>query len=725
MTEGVDERLKELRKLEGAEIVEHGEDSIESSVDSDESNTLLGTEGASNAPNVVDADTRLSANEHAAARGPDPHPASLSKASSGERTPSHRQHSADVGADRGVDNSFGEINADPGISVADVPQPIPEGEPVPTVDPHIHELNAKLLFTSENYGAFGDEDISDLDDDAVIKRHNESALAPYWAIVSQWEPDDVMRDRYGTFEALGYEWEFVPRDAEKAGVTYWQGKIAARGQSFDAFNEYQIGVRTTDEIGARSASFQFRPALPAATHCDSGELIGGMPRDMPYGVRVQIGSSNLTPDETTELLRSVADVIGVNSDYFGEDRIHQWSRAFGLGQYVRLDREEAQKKLVGRGSALDRLARFASTMEGSSGEYEWDNEEVMGHRNALLLDSHAWSKLIPQDQFAKLLKYYHPKNPRSESTTADEDPLRDPKFEIQFSPTYNEEDSVPWQSDAVYDFRDLIEEAENALMNVLNWANVTTRADERTFTEDEYWTPTESVTDYVELVRDPMPRIEKIENAAALKQFADGASSLGERHVLQAVADGGSAMHWTDVREAAGQSKSTIYRAVKQFDDILKIQNGSIGFEDGIIRDRVDQLLGSFNDAMDWVRGEAGHLADKAARFAQATSALGRWARRHLAHIEETHDGLLVDLTGTPLLERELEEILRSGFNAAYDDGSHAARTFVEDTVFRWYSKEQERVRESKNIVLEEAGRVKICGNKRASFGVSRGSAPR
>jgi AcrR family transcriptional regulator len=195
--------------------------------------------------------------------------------------------------------------------------------------------------------------------------------------------------------------------------------------------------------------------------------------------------------------------------------------------------------------------------------------------------------------------------------------------------------------------------------------------------------------------------------------------------VVAAVADGGSSQHWSDIADRANVSKSTVYRAVENFDDILQIERGTIGFEDGVVRDRVDELLGAFNDTMDWVRGAASSLADQAERYAKASSALGRWARRHLAHIEETSDGLLIDLTGRPILERHLEDLLRSGFEAAYQDGTEAARTFVDETTFRWSAAERDgAVRESRNIVLEEAGQVKICGNKRASFGTIRCATP-
>ncbi|WP_435143683.1 TetR/AcrR family transcriptional regulator [Halobaculum sp. P14] len=698
-----EDRIDFLDQLDSdVDIVESAaDDSIESDVDSADADRLLAADDAANVRSHIDQETRLASNERAAARRRDQQPTDTEKADSARRR-----------ATLGVD--------DPGI-----PESIDPDDPIPVIEPHIHEVNAHLLFTEENYDAFGDDDVSDLSDGEVLQRHDDDAISPYWAIVSQWEEHSVLEQRYGTFDALGDEWEFIDGD-EDGGVKFWEGKLAARGQSFDAFNEYQIGIRAIDQVAERKISLQFRPALPVATHSETGDQIGNMPRDMPYGVRVQIGSSNVGPQDALEVLRALADHLDINPDYFADDRIHSWSRAFGVGMYVRLDRDIGERKLVGRGALIDRLARFGSTTEGSTGEYHWDNEDVMGHRTAVTLDNVAWKKLLPDNHFAKLLKYYHPFFARGESTSSDDDPLADPKLEMQFSNEHNPEGSVPWRSDDVLDFQDLIQEMEDALINTLDWANVSTRADDRVYTADEYWEPTESVRDHVEIVPDPMPRVEAHENAAALRQFAQGGPSPDQRGVVSAVADGGSAQHWRDVADRADVSKSTVYRAVDNFDDILRVENGRVGFEDGVVRDRIDELLGSFNNAMEWVRGKAGQLADQAQRFADASSALGRWARRHLAHIEETADGLLVDLTGRPLAERHLEELLRAGFEAAYQDGTSAARTFVDDTRFRWSAAERDgAVRESKNVVLEEAGRVKICGNKRASFGTTRSATPR
>lgn len=60
-------------------------------------------------------------------------------------------------------------------------------------------------------------------------------------------------------------------------IQYWEGKIAADGQDFDAFYKYNIPVVATDDAGEKKVNFQFRPALPDAEHVETGDPIRSMP----------------------------------------------------------------------------------------------------------------------------------------------------------------------------------------------------------------------------------------------------------------------------------------------------------------------------------------------------------------------------------------------------------------------------------------------------------------
>jgi hypothetical protein len=614
-------------------------------------------------------------------------------------------------ADRVSAGATEREEAAPVAQDSSLPGVIPDGEPVPAVEPVVHGTGFHLLFTGEDHDPDA-RDVSSLDDSEVLRQHSESALAPYYALVSQFEP--TLPEEVEAFPAAGHMWELTPSD-EEGGARYWSGGIAARGESFETYNEYQLGVRTLDDLGERKLSFQFRPALPVACTAE-GDHIGSMPRDMPYGIRVQVNGSNVAPEDAIEVLQRLAEQLDISPGYFDSERVHPWSRGFNAEVYVRVDREQAQQAFVERGGLLERLTKLASSTAGSAGELNWDNQEVIGHRNAVLLDETAAKKLVPDPTGARRLKYYHPKRPRSERVDAEDDPLVDPKVEVQYSNEASNTDSVPWSEAEEFDYFDLLKELESFLVNALSWAGLSTRGDPRTYTEDSYFSVEESVREHVTIYESPVERVTEAEEAAALRNFAHGGASTNQREVLVALADGGDEQHWRDLGEEAGVSQSTVYRAAQNFSDVIRYENGLFSFRDGVVRERIGELLGAFNDAMEWVRGVAGERAGSVERVVEATSALGRWARRHLATVHEGDSGLVVDLTGQPMDRVQLFQVLRAGYDAAAEEGINAVRSYLDETTFRWTNAEGCDI-EGENIVREVNGMVKIVGRKPRSLG--------
>lgn len=211
----------------------------------------------------------------------------------------------------------------------------------PTIRPRIHELGAHLMWAA-------------------------NGLSPYFAVVKNF--DRVLgKELY--FDACGDTWE-LNHDEEK--IKYWEGKIAARDEdTFDAFNEYQIGVRARDEVGKRYVTFQFRPGLPDARNIETGNRIQ-IPKDTPESVRVQVHSANVDPDEILEILQELMDAMTIDSRHFRREDIHERSRAYNIALYIRMQRELSEEKIVSRNGLLERLAMVSSQQRGR-GEYKWDN----------------------------------------------------------------------------------------------------------------------------------------------------------------------------------------------------------------------------------------------------------------------------------------------------------------------------------------------------------------
>lgn len=530
--------------------------------------------------------------------------------------------------------------------------------PIPCVEPRVHAFGAHLLFSQPD----------------VSENGHSGSLSPYDAIVSQYEP--TIAEDIGSFAFDGKLWEI---NSEK--TRYWSGGIAAPGRPYATFNEYQIAVRAQDGLGERKTTLQFRPSIPEARTAD-GERIGSMPEDLPYGLRVQANSSNLHPDEVIPLIRRLAEEMGISGHYFADDCVHEYSSAYQMEMYLRLDRNAGEEHVAGRGGVLDQLALFGSNSRGK-GEYKWDNQKVIGHRNAVTLDESTWKKLTEKPNgIGKLVKYYHPEFARSESTSSDDDPLSDPKIELQWSKDYSDLSSVPWDDDDAFDVDSLLRELDESLVNVLAWAGLPTRADPRVYTSDHYFDATESERD-LDLVENRMPSVQEGEEKQAVAHFARGDATEGERSVLAALTDGGDGANVERLAELSDTSRSTVYRAADKFDDLVQIANAKMSFEDGLIREKFRDLLNTFEDVTDWVGGGVRKLSSDETTMLDQDSALARWARRHGVSITESPDGMLVDLGGRPLTRLELMKLLRAGVDAARGSGKLAYRRFI-SAEFAW-----------------------------------------
>lgn len=284
-------------------------------------------------------------------------------------------------------------------------------ERVPTILPGVHELGAHLMWAA-------------------------NGLSPYFAIVANF---DRVLGKSLYFEINGETWEL---NHEEKKIKYWQGKLAAREQdAFRAFNEYQIGVRARDSVGRRYVTFQFRPGLPNATHVDTGKPIGGILEDCPESIRVQVHSANVDPEEILDVLHGLMDAMTIDPDHFREEDLHQRSRCYNLALYVRMTREENEEKIVSRNGLLEQLALVSSQQRGR-GEYKWDNEEIIGHRTAVAIDTRSLEKLLPDQHVGKLLKSYHMKTPTATETDS---ATTSPKLDVQYSTEYSdpERQSVP------------------------------------------------------------------------------------------------------------------------------------------------------------------------------------------------------------------------------------------------------------------------------------------
>jgi hypothetical protein len=512
----------------------------------------------------------------------------------------------------------------------------------------------------------------------------DAGLSPYWAVVSQYEPD--LADRDDTFAALGEEYEIVRS-------SHWQGKLESPPSAdFDgAMNEYKIGVYAdTDQHDELGADFTFRPGYPDATHIETGELIGGMPTDCPESIRVQVESTNLSQFEVLGLLQSLASHLGIDGGYFVTP--HQWSRIYALEMYGRIDRETATGVIAGKGGVLEHISQFSNGR--GRGEHHWDHEEIKGHYEAVALSPDNWKRLLPDQTLAKRLKCYQPKWVRSEDTG--DDPLYHHKIECQYWADYypSGESPIQWSGydSAVSEFRETV-------VNALHWAGVDFAPDSDVWIEDPYFEPG-TAEEAVDVRPNPMPDLEQQTRADAVDQLAGPDTTEGSWEVLVAMTDGG-ARHYQEVADEAERSASTVYRAAQRFSDILTVENGMVQFRDGIVRDQIEDVAERWQAAKDSTKGALQRIAERASPFSRRDdddepSALERWANRHGIVVHSNRDPIELEHKRA-VSTQEILKIVRAGIEAA--EASPIATERFENARLDWTGLDGE-TRKSRQLVV-------------------------
>jgi hypothetical protein len=504
----------------------------------------------------------------------------------------------------------------------------------------------------------------DVDNPVALELHGlgvkfgfaEHGLSPYWGVVAVYEPDHD--ETLDPFEAVGETWEIEQS-------THWSGQLAPPpgndGQGIeDGLNEYQYQLRAADEAGDKDLTLQFRPGYPDAENVHSGEPIQGIPDDYPESIRVQAMSTNLDTDELLPLVRAFAEHVGLNPDYFRDP--HEYSTAYQIERYARLDREVAEARLTGDGGVLDQLADFGSAQSGR-GMYKWDHEDVQAHYEAVAMDPETWALCIPGQELGKQLKVYHPQHVRD----ADADgPLAHPKIEVSLSSEYDPDGTVPWS-----EVKDAIADLDAAAHNVLSWADVSLSPDADAWVTDDPYFAVEP-GDAVTVQSNPLPDLREGKRDLAEAELLAGDVSDSQFEALLALTDGGS-RHYEALAEDSDTSSSTIYRLLDRLSALLDSENGIVQFADDVTRDHVQSIVEPLRETADWASDALRQAVDHESLLGRRgsdgePSALEKWLARHGIDLVDAGTRLHLKL-GRPVSRRKLAKILRAGLDAAAASG--------------------------------------------------------
>jgi hypothetical protein len=590
-------------------------------------------------------------------------------------------------AGSGSDDEGDDLDIDPGDQREQWEPPAEAGY----VDPAVHELMAQLLWDSHG-------------------------LAPYRDLADAFQP--VRNDEAISFEFAGDQWRVWyaddgPDDApgeDAADSCAWESGIADPEDPDRALEEFQLVVVQDDGIHDRRAQLQFRPAIPGseAYKVGSGEPIQGIPDALPRGLRVRVTpAENVAIDELEPLIRAAVQALGVDEQYLPAGETHEWSRATGLGLYLRMYREPSERCIVPRDGVLERIGQFSAARPGYV-RFEADNREIVGHSQEVVLDEAACEKLFShrEPHVAKTFESYHTAQPAAEEDP--DEPITSPKLEVQWHKDSSTTTAIPWDSATEFDVHDLLRELDEALLNVVSWSGLPVGADPNTYRGDAYHDVTASERD-IDIVASPLDELREREQDLVTSHMQSADARDSERRVLETlIEEFGDQVYWETLADAADTSKSVVYDAAQAFNGIIEVVDGVVRFEDDVVREKATRLLQSAADAVERVQDSLAALAADHSRTVDPDSPFGKWARRYFAEIsrDHHHDRLEIELTGE-YTYRELLQALRAGYEAARATGRHCSDRFL-DAWFVWYDSDGQR-QEGKHVLSDNAT-VRILG---------------
>ncbi|AXR77690.1 DUF7845 domain-containing protein [Natrarchaeobaculum sulfurireducens] len=461
-------------------------------------------------------------------------------------------------------------------------------------------------------------------------------------IEGRWKWPDWGRGPYDALSSimLGPPFEgYVELSTEVGGepwrleVRYSKSGIAPRlsdGINAERLYEWDIVGRGR---GEKKASFNISPRFPGMCHYETGE-----PLRLPWenqvgevdGVDVEYHTSNIEPDRGLELLPEFYTAIfehageGIHSHYF-RSRPHEASTMWAYERYVRISRDWGRK--LSSNGVLQKITHFLSDLEGVKAELKIDNREVINHQNRLVLDPASVRQLLPDHTYGRKFEIYQLADPDA----VDKDhPSYHPKVEVLVNKKMNDREAWAWD-----DRHDVTEQIEETLLNALHWNDVPLAPDGTgVYIPDDHFDAV-SRESPVELYEDPTPRLEAKTDHLLITTLRD----MGEtaRDVTETVAtDGGATVD--DLADDLGKHPATIYRAIKDLDEILELEQGQVSFRVRKYREELRALVDSAEYAIDSLADRIQHVMGLADHIAES-SPFQKWLAENGAEIDYDQDG--------------------------------------------------------------------------------------
>jgi len=457
---------------------------------------------------------------------------------------------------------------------------------------------------------------------------------PYWALASLYFS---FEEGSKSFEIEIPRWRGEGTRTWDVNFSYHQSGMEPRpSDDVDSLYEFDITCHAEQEV---KLPLQVKPRL-GWDACPERRP-QSVPNDLGEAVCVHINNStNVELDQIRYLvpllLKGIAQGLGQSWDdsYFCGD-LHEYSAITQHERYVRPSSDAAEK--ITRSDGVFRsLFELVGDLEGSKVVYSADNRKTVGWNHQFRMTQEAVRTAFDSgDGFDQLYvghqqKKYEPEHPGGRE---EGDPLAHPKLGGLFKKGLNGDEAVPWHRRY-----ELVEALDSYVLNIASWAGIAVSpgpwwVSDWHFSGDRYADRRRQVA----LIDDPTPEIEQRQEAAVVSLFREiDADSAGEAIVEElARTDGGTSVD--DVEAATDWSRSTIYRHLSKLDEILRLDNGTIEFVSGKLRNEIRDVLDTLNRSVDAATTALARVADMDPRdLDRKGKAWQRWVNRYAAEIEET-----------------------------------------------------------------------------------------
>ncbi|WP_251342438.1 MarR family transcriptional regulator [Haloplanus halophilus] len=488
----------------------------------------------------------------------------------------------------------------------------------------------------------------------VFDEHDDR---PYWALASLFFS---FEEGSKSFEIDIPRWRGEGTRTWSVTFSYHKSGMEPRpSDGVDQLYEFDITAHAEEE---RKLPIQVKPRL-GWDECPERRP-QSVPNDLGEAVTVHINNSvNIELDQIRYLvpllLRGIAEGLSQSWDesYFCGD-VHPYSAITQHERYVRPS-SDAAEKITRSDGVFKSLFELLADEEGSKIVYSADNRKVVGWNHQLKFTKTAVRKAFdPGDHstsagapeatdaerreddldadhgaYGMQEKLYEPEHPGGRE---EGDPLAHPKLGALFKKGLNGAESVAWNRRY-----ELIQALDSYVLNVASWAGIAVSpgpwwVSDWHFSGDRYADQRRQIA----LIDDPTPEIEQRQEATIISLFQQiDADSAAEEIIEQAaMTDGGTSVD--EVDRETDWSRSTIYRHLSKLDEVLRLENGSIKFISGKVRDEIRDVLDVLNKSVDAATTALARIADMDPRdLDRKGKAWQKWVNRYAAEIEDAVDG--------------------------------------------------------------------------------------